>query len=237
MVRPQVAQVLAAGSGARLGSGRRFARTAGRMRLARRRPRRFSTARQSQIAALRLHRHDRSMTTAVPPLPELFQAHRQGLAGAVRSVLGPTADVPEVLQDAFLKCWRQWQQGRRPNDPVAWIFVITWNAAVDVRRRRQRRPDPEPFDETTAVTTSTHPSPSHALEQREAVAAAQAAIARLADPEQQVFLLRTAGDLSFEAIAAELAIPVGTAKTRMRAALAKLRTTLGVTPCKPESPR
>jgi RNA polymerase sigma-70 factor (ECF subfamily) len=77
------------------------------------------------------------------------------------------------------------------------------------------------------VATDTPTSPTHALEQREAVVQAQAAIARLSDPEQQVFLLRTAGERSFEAIAAELAIPVGTAKTRMRSALQKLRTTLG----------
>ena len=168
------------------------------------------------------------MTAADTPLPELFQAHRQGLAGAVRSVLGPAADVPELLQTAFLKCWSKWQQGTRPVDPVAWIFVVTWNTAVDARRARQRRPQHEPLDEGTIVAPTLHPSPSHALEQREAVAEAQAAIARLSDPEQQVFLLRTAAELSFEAIANELAIPVGTAKTRMRSALHKLRTTLGV---------
>ena len=177
------------------------------------------------------------MTAAEHDLQQIFQAHRHGLAGAVRSVLGPSAEVNEPLQDAFLKCWRQWHQGTRPSDPVAWIFVITWNTAIDARRQRQRRPPHEPFDEETTVTTTIHPSPSHALEQREAVAKAQAAIARLGDPEQQVFLMRTAGELTFEAIAAALAIPVGTAKTRMRSALHKLRTTLGADITKLESRR
>lgn len=166
------------------------------------------------------------MTSGEPFLAELFQAHRRGLAGAVRSVLGPTAETTEVLQDAFLKCWRQWQRGTRPNDPVAWIFVIAWNAAIDVRRRRQRRPNHEPLDEERTVSTTTHPSPSHALEQREAVARAQAAVARLGAAEQQVFLLRVAGDLTYEGVAEALAIPVGTAKTRMKRALQQLRTTL-----------
>lgn len=169
------------------------------------------------------------MSTAEPILAELFQAHRRGLAGAVRSVLGPSEDVTEVLQDAFLKCWRAWQQGTRPNDPVAWIFVIVWNAATDARRRRQRRPNHEPLDEerTVSVTARTTPSPSHALEQREAVAEAQAAVARLNEDDQQVFLLRVAGELSYEAVAASLSIPVGTAKTRMRRALMQLRSMLG----------
>lgn len=167
------------------------------------------------------------MASAEPPLAELFQAHRHGLAGAVRSVLGPSADVSEVLQDAFLKCWQSWQRGTRPTDLVAWVFVVAWNAAADARRRRTRRPDHETLDEEAMSAPVTHPSPSHALEQREAVARAQVAVAGLREPEQQVFLLRVAGELTFEAIAAELAIPVGTAKTRMRLALQKLRTTLG----------
>jgi RNA polymerase sigma factor (sigma-70 family) len=177
------------------------------------------------------------MTAPDPDLQQLFQAHRHGLAGAVRSVLGATVDAAELLQDAFLKCWRQWQLGARPADPVAWIFVITWNTAIDARRQRQRRPRHEPFDEATTVTTTIQPSPSHALEQREAVARAQAAIAGLGDPEQQVFLMRTAGELTFEAIATTLAIPVGTAKTRMRSALLKLRTTLGANVTQLESRR
>lgn len=168
------------------------------------------------------------MTAADPNIAELFQTHRAGLAGAVRSVLGPTADVTELLQEAFLKCWRNWQQGTRPNDPVAWVFVVVWNVAIDARRRRQRQPVHETLDEETNVVPSTLSSPSHALEQREAVARAQAAVAGLSDPEQQVFLLRVGGELTFEAVAEALAIPIGTAKTRMRTALQKLRQTLGV---------
>jgi RNA polymerase sigma-70 factor (ECF subfamily) len=167
------------------------------------------------------------MSTAEPFLAELFQTHRSGLAGAVRSVLGPSTNVTEVLQDAFLKCWRAWQQGTRPNDPVAWMFVITWNAATDARRARQRRSNHEQIDEERTVSTTTQTSPSHALEQREAVAEAQAAVAKLREDDQQVFLLRVAGELSYAGIAVALAIPVGTAKTRMRRALQELRSALG----------
>lgn len=168
------------------------------------------------------------MADAEPSLSDLFQAHRRGLAGAVRSVLGGSADVTELLQDAFLKCWRSWQDGTRPRDPVAWMFVVTWNVAVDARRARQRRPRHETLQEDSNVAPSMHPSPVRALEQSEAVARAQTAVASLSAPEQQVFLLRVGGELPFDAIAATLAIPVGTAKTRMRSALHKVRQSLGV---------
>ena len=167
------------------------------------------------------------MADPEPNLTELFQSHRNGLSGAVRSVLGPTADVAELLQDAFLKCWRSWQLGTRPADPVAWIFVVVWNAAIDARRVRQRRPVHETLDEASPVAPRLLSSPSRALEQREDLARAQAAVADLSEPEQQVFLMRVAGELTFEAVAEALAIPVGTAKTRMRTALQKLRQVLG----------
>lgn len=176
------------------------------------------------------------MADADATLADLFQTHRAGLAGAVRSVLGSAVDVTEVLQDAFLKGWRAWQRGTRPDDPVAWIFVLTWNVAIDARRRRERRPRHEPLDEdSTLASTST--APSYALERREAVAAAQAAVAGLNDPEKQVFLLRVGGELSFDAVARALAIPVGTAKTRMRSALSRLRGQLGASPANEENAR
>jgi RNA polymerase sigma-70 factor (ECF subfamily) len=170
------------------------------------------------------------MVSAEPSLEGLFQAHRQGLAGAVRSVLGSGTEVAEVLQDAFLRCWRTWQKDPRPADPVAWIFVVTWNVAVDARRRQQRRPAPAALHEVIPMQPSTDTAPPQALEQQEDLHRAQAAIERLADPEKQVFLLRVSGGLSFAAVASALAIPEGTAKTRMRTALQRLRRALGVAP-------
>jgi len=79
----------------------------------------FLGCRQSVRARRRLQHDDEPMTAQDPPLAELFQAHRQGLAGAVRGVLGRDAEVAEVLQDAFLKCWHGLQRGDLPRDPVA----------------------------------------------------------------------------------------------------------------------
>lgn len=166
------------------------------------------------------------MPTEVP-LEELFQAHRQGLAGAVRGVLGASADVGEVLQETFLRCWRPWQRGERPRDPVAWIFVVCWNVAIDLRRRKRRRPEPVAIDEEAIVGSASGQAAHIALERREEVVRAQAAIERLADHEKQVFLLRVSGGLSFAAVAEALRIPEGTAKTRMRSALQRLRHLLG----------
>ncbi len=161
-------------------------------------------------------------------LPALFQNHRSGLAGAVRGVLGPAAETGELLQEAFLRAWRALQRGFEPRDPVAWMFVITLNLAKDQRRQRSRRRPSHPLEEVDPMQLrSTESPPDASALQQEALVAARRAIHSLRDAEKEVFLLRVSAGLSFDAIGSALGIPVGTAKTRMRTALARLRGELG----------
>lgn len=63
-------------------------------------------------------------------------------------------------------------------------------------------------------------------EQREQLEQVRQALHQLRPEEQEVFLLRQNGDLTYEQIASTIGIPLGTVKTRMRLALGKLRTAL-----------
>ena len=54
------------------------------------------------------------------------------------------------------------------------------------------------------------------------------AVEQLRPEEQEVFLLRQNGDLTYEEIAQAVGAPLGTVKTRMRLALSKLRVSLEV---------
>ncbi len=165
---------------------------------------------------------------AEPSLPydleALFQAHRSGLSGAVRGVLGPRADVHEVLQDAFLAAWRAQEDGKGPTEPVGWIFVLTMNLARSLRRKTRRRGVPLDIDEVDEVSlTAKTGRPDAAAEENEALDAAQVAIRALPEAQKEVFLLRVSAGLPFHQVATALGIPEGTAKTRMRSALAELR--------------
>ncbi len=142
----------------------------------------------------------------------------------MRGILGPGADVQEVLQEAFLRVWKARDGRLEVRDPVAWIFVVTMNLAKDLRRRRQRREAHVPVVEVDPVELKTsRQEPLGELERGEWLQAARSAIVQLADPEKEVFVLRTSGGRTFAAIAESLGIPVGTAKTRMRSALRHLR--------------
>jgi RNA polymerase sigma factor (sigma-70 family) len=164
-------------------------------------------------------------TTDSGDLADLFLTHRNGLAGAVRGVLGGQADVREILQEAFLRAWRN--RDRIPRDPLAWIFVVTLNVARDERRRLARRNPVLPGEDVDeAMIRSREPEPYANLERGEWLTRARQAIDRLEEHEREVFLLRVSGGLSFEQVATALEIPIGTAKTRMRAALGRLRQAL-----------
>jgi len=168
---------------------------------------------------------------APPPtadeLVRLFQEHADGLAAAVRGVLGSAADVQELLQEAFLRATRALARGARPAAPVAWVFVLVIHLARDQRRAAQRRGRTMTLDEGDPMQSvrleADEPGPAAGVLREEALHAARAAVLALDEAEKEVFLLRVTGELSFDAIASALDIPVGTAKTRMRAALARLR--------------
>lgn len=69
-----------------------------------------------------------------------------------------------------------------------------------------------------------HRPTQHAtVERAEEIARVRAALHVLPEREREVFLLRQNGELSYAAIAEVIGAPIGTAKTRMRSALLRLR--------------
>ena len=71
--------------------------------------------------------------------------------------------------------------------------------------------------------SASEPPPHRIAAGRETVERLRHAIQQLPDAEREVFLLRQNADLTFRALADSLGIPEGTAKTRMRTALRRLR--------------
>lgn len=157
-----------------------------------------------------------------------FLSLRERLLGTAWCVVGDREDALEVVQEAFLRCWRA-RDRTEARDVDAWIFAVLLNAARDLRRRRKvRRAESLPPEE--AMThAQTEPDPARRVEAREDLVRVRAAIRELPEGEREVFLLRQNGELPYERIADSLGIPVGTAKTRMRRALLRLRAVIDPT--------
>jgi len=159
-------------------------------------------------------------------LQSAFERFQPELLGSLVCLLGNIEDARDALQESFLKCWRHRGQLARIDNVKAWIFRIVLNTGRDIRgaawrRKRQSLPEEE------SMVVSDNESPLERLVVLDEAERIRIAVRALRPEEQEVFLLKQNAELTYEEIAAATAIPIGTVKTRMRMALAKLRGALG----------
>jgi RNA polymerase sigma-70 factor (ECF subfamily) len=104
-----------------------------------------------------------------------------------------------------------------------WIFSIARNQRIDAFRR-ERRPELDPDD--PALRLSDEPGADIVLETKQSSAEITRALEILPPGERQLLTLAYYEDKSHSAIAAELGIPLGTVKSRLRQVFRKLRADL-----------
>jgi RNA polymerase sigma-70 factor (ECF subfamily) len=156
-----------------------------------------------------------------------LDAHGPALVLFARQWVPGRADAEDVVQEAFLRFWRSRQ---RASDPAAYLFACVRRCALEWLRgenRRSRREELAAREDRTEPTLLVGP-----IEQEERRAAVEAALRQLPAEQREVVVLKIWGELSFPQIASTLEVPVNTAASRYRYALARLRATLseGVTP-------
>jgi RNA polymerase sigma factor (sigma-70 family) len=141
------------------------------------------------------------------------------------------AAAEEIVQDVLLSVWR----GAASFDPERgavrpWLLQIAHFRIINELRARSRSPRVDPDPEGLRLVELPDPAPDPAElawreEHREAV---RLALAALPPPQRQALGLAFFGDLTYEQVASALNLPLGTAKTRIRAGLQKLRASLAV---------
>ncbi len=156
---------------------------------------------------------------------QAFAGARPELLQSLTRFLGSADDAQDVLQEAFLKCWRCRDRIGEVRNLRGWIYRVALNTARDLRRNFWRRhrcslPDLALLDDSPAS------SPPEQVFHRDALERLRGALGALRPEEQAVFLLRQNSCLTYDQIAAARRAPVGTVKTQMRTALQKLRATL-----------
>ena len=167
-------------------------------------------------------------------LAPLVRRYEREVFGYLRRYVGDDDLADDVFQNTFLQVFlkiRQYEPGR-PARP--WLYAIATNQAIDALRRRNRRIADRPADTVSAPDEEGEPRPLFELlpapgdappdaadrtEQREQV---QAAVAKLPELLRQAVLLVYFQGLKYQDAADALGIPVGTVKSRLHAALAKL---------------
>jgi RNA polymerase sigma factor (sigma-70 family) len=153
-----------------------------------------------------------------------FQGRVFGLA---LSIVRSAAVAEEIAQETFVRAWR-FAGGHDPRrGPVAgWLLAITRNAAVDVVRLSREQPfDPRVLFDMLADRSSAASAAADHVADVDRIRDALAAV-----PTEQAVAVVAAVmyGLTAQEIANQQGIPLGTAKTRIRLGLARLREQLEV---------
>jgi RNA polymerase sigma factor (sigma-70 family) len=147
---------------------------------------------------------------------------------AVQTLDRATAE--DLVQEVFLAVWRNAGRFDPERGTVrAWVLQIAHFRLLNELRRQSRQPEiaPDPEGLVLAGLPASDPGPDEATWRQHRSTMLKSALDELPPPQREALRLAFLDDLTHEHVAAELGLPIGTAKTRIRAGLQKLRGTLG----------
>lgn len=152
------------------------------------------------------------MSGTVRQVEALYQAYGPALLAYLLRLAGRRDLAEDLLQETFVQALRGIDRLEEVSSPRAWLFTIARNLGVSALRRR--RP-------VAALSDDMVVAPAVTGDPRLEMMAT--AIERLPDKLRETLELRLRHDLSYEEIAAVLAIPVGTVRSRLHHAVRQLR--------------
>jgi RNA polymerase sigma factor (sigma-70 family) len=151
-----------------------------------------------------------------------FQTRVFGVALAVVGDIGVAED---VAQQAFERVWRHGHTyDQRRGSVAVWLSAITRNLAIDAMR--VRRPFPVDPEVLLAQIAAGADGPEHLAVLDESVGELRAALRRLPAEQARAIVLAGIAGMSASQVASTEGIPLGTAKTRIRTAMHRLRDVL-----------
>ena len=158
-------------------------------------------------------------TTSETDLTALVQTYSGLLFRVAHSILRHRAESEDVVQDAFLRVLEHKKEIPAIRDLRVWLVRITWNLAID--RRRRIRPDQ--LDEPFAESLVAHSIPAdQALSDARQITATLREIERLPKPERHALLLSAIDELSIT----EISTLLHRSESAVRALLFRARTRL-----------
>jgi RNA polymerase sigma-70 factor (ECF subfamily) len=153
---------------------------------------------------------------------DLYKRYARPVFGLALRRLGDRGRAEDAVQETFASIWRaagSYKPERGPGAP--WLYAVARNAIVDRARSRTDLPAEIPDEASDEAGP-----PDHA-EQNWVAWRMHRALEELPEREREVISLAYWSGLSQSEVAEFLGIPLGTVKTRTRAALSHLADILG----------
>lgn len=160
---------------------------------------------------------------------EVYDTTAPRIHGLVLRVLRNPAQAEEVTQEIYLEIWRsasRFDPGR--GSPLAWMMTMAHRRAVDRVRSSQSATTRDEHWE--ARTREVHfDTTAEAATTRLEAQRVRSALGGLTDTQREAITLSYLGGYTHREVASLLDLPLGTAKTRIRDGLIRLRDQMGVT--------
>jgi len=160
----------------------------------------------------------------------LIALHERFVYNLALRTLGNADDAADMAQEAFVRAWQALPTFRQDAQFRTWLYRIVLNLCINRIPRLRRELNELSHDEISdlsepAVST---PDPLTQLEKQEQRAFIHREIDRLPEQYRLLVSLRYQHELSYEEIATMLSLPVGTVKTGLFRAKARLREALSI---------
>jgi RNA polymerase sigma-70 factor (ECF subfamily) len=157
-------------------------------------------------------------------LSSLYDLTAGAVHGVCRRILRDPLDAEEASMDVFLQVWQKasrFDPGR--GDALTWLLTLARSRAIDRLRAggAARRHETELEERHDAPSPEPGPETRSSLAQRAALV--RGALSELPEEQREVLELAYFEGLTHSEIAVRLAQPLGTAKSRIRLALQRMR--------------
>jgi RNA polymerase sigma-70 factor, ECF subfamily len=164
----------------------------------------------------------------------LVERHSRSVYKVAFRVTGRAEDAEDVVQETFLKAFRQLDRFEERATFGTWVHRIAWNCSVDLLRARPKREQAEEADtleqlgsaSPATATSLGAPSPERLMASVQVGDRVKAAMARLSALERAAFVMRHYEGRTIDEISRALDIRENAAKHSIFRAVRKMRIAL-----------
>jgi RNA polymerase sigma-70 factor, ECF subfamily len=161
----------------------------------------------------------------------LVERHGRAIFRLAYRITGNEEDAEDVVQETFLKAYREINRYEARCSFSTWLYRIASNCSLDLIRKRtlrerKRERDPDPTRDILHSLPATNAGPERALLSSQISATVHRALKQLSSQERAAFVLRHFEGLSIEEIGQALGTGASATKHSIFRAVQKLRRSL-----------
>ncbi len=157
----------------------------------------------------------------------LVERHSRSIYRLAYRMTGRPEDAEDVVQDAFVRAYRQLGRFEARSNFATWLYRIAFNCAIDHMRSRPHREHSEPHDTLEHLAPhQSGPSLDDLVFAAEINVQVQTALQALSEQERAAFLMRHYHGCSIDEICGVLGLKSNAAKHSIFRAVRKMRSAL-----------